>query len=165
MDTWDSESDNMTDSSIKAHCDAIATICSSVTGMTSTFGTAPVKIDSGQLPAQYTFTGQSVVRQGSSSMGSDFLYSVRTYRIQVAVVPIGQATPDVRESRCQPLIDAVFYELSRFPSLGNLAGVQKSQVLGDSGIVVLPEWGAKFIGFELRFEVEYIMARDFGPGE
>jgi len=42
-----------------------------------------------------------------------------------------------------------------------VTGIERTLVLGDSGIVILPEWDGKFIGFEVRLQVAEVIARTY----
>jgi len=44
-------------------------------------------------------------------------------------------------------------------------GVQLAKVLGDSGVVILPEFGYAFVGFEIRLQVEYDDLIEFADNE
>lgn len=130
---------------------------------TSVFALAPAKLDSAELPAVYSLTGSATYDE--SELGEKWEVVTRLYRVQVAVVPIGLANPEIRESKCQPLLELVTHHLSGFPTLNNTAHVKKARVLSDSGIVVLPEFAAKYVGFEIRLQVQYHQLRAFGSGE
>jgi hypothetical protein len=129
------------------------------------FALAPAKLDTAELPALYSLTGSA--QYNESARGETWEEVTRLYRIQVPVVPTGQATPELRESLCQPLIEKVVYTFNEYPTLNNCANVRANgvSVLSDSGIVVLPEWGAKYVGFEVRLQVIYDVPRVFAPGE
>ncbi len=122
----------------------------------------PPKLDTAELPAVYAFTGQAV--DSETQDGAEWAWEARTYAVQCAVMPLGQGTPEEREKRCRPILVAVKNRLRAYPHLG-VAGVQRARVLGDSGIVVLPEYGEAFIGFEVRVQVSVQIARAYAANE
>ena len=152
---------------IPLHIAAIQTIGRTIVEFddNNVFALVPANLDTAQLPALYSLTGSATYNE--STMGEWFEEVTRIYRIQVPVVPIGQANPETRESLCRPLIEKTAYTFNQYPTLGNCQGVRANgvRVLSDSGIVVLPEWGAKFVGFEIRLQVVYDVPREFAPGE
>lgn len=147
---------------IALHHTKIAGICSSVQGMKKTFSTAPVKLDTEELPAQYTLTGSA---NELTVFGENEEYVRRTYRVQVAVLPTGQANAEAREKACRELLEKTRKQLNRYPMLNNCDRVLKSKVVSDSGVVVLPEFGQAFVGFEVRLQVDYFEEIDFAEQE
>jgi hypothetical protein len=129
------------------------------------FALAPAKLDTEQLPALYTLTQNA--NYFVSQYGENLLLATRVYRIQVPVIPIGQANAETRESLCQPLLETVTKTFIGYPTLNNCEGVQAggSKVVSDSGIVVLPEYGAKFVGFQVNLQVNYLIPRIFAVQE
>lgn len=146
---------------ISLHQSAIANILSAVASLKTTYATAPVNLSTAQLPALYVFTGATV---DEYDVESNWVDVTRDYRVQVAVLPVSLGNPAKREEVCRPIIEAIKKELRKYPSLAT-AGVQTSRVLGDSGIVILPEWGYKYIGFEVTLRVSYYIAREYAQGE
>ena len=109
----------------------------------------PAKVDTAQLPAAWVFTGQSTDDWGAHEIG----LVTRQYAVQVALLPVGQSTPEEREKRCRPFIEAVRAQLAAHPSLGGqVPWLERARVTGDSGIILLPEYGGVYIGFEMRLE-------------
>lgn len=149
-------------SDIALHQQAIAGIFEGFTGLKKAFEIAPSKLDTAELPALYTLTGSG---NDSNQYGESEEYTSRTYRIQIAVIPIGQATPEIRETLCRDLMENVRRELKRYPSLDGTEGVERARVIGDSGIVILPEFGMKFVGFEIRLQVTYSELIEFAENE
>jgi len=84
--------------------------------LTKSFSTAPEKLDTAELPALYTLTGSAV---DNEDYGEREENTVRTYRIQVPVIPTGQATPTIRETQCRTLLEVVRKELKKHPQLLN----------------------------------------------
>jgi len=134
-------------------CSGIAVIGGEVSGIKTVFDPLPASVESAHLPALWVFTGPS---QQVEELSGHLPITRRIFRVQIAVLPNGQSTPQEREIRCRPLIDAVWAQFRSYPFLGGVDFVHSSRPLSDSGIVILPEFGGKFVGFELRLEVEYI---------
>lgn len=149
----------MTDQ-INLVCTGIQTIGTGITGITKAFATPPAGLETAELPALFAFTGGMTPTDEDSSSVTE----TRTYRVQVAVLPTGQGDPNTREEKCRPLLEAAVGAFREHFGLGGVEGVQHSQVLSDSGVVVLPEWGGKFIGFEIRLAVTTIRDRHFAHG-
>lgn len=128
----------------------------------------PANIETAQLPCAWCFTGEAVYEEALEGESSThkMLYVDRTYRVQVAVLPLNQATPETRETRVRPVLIAVRDRLISYsPSLGGTAGVLEARVQGDSGVAVLPEYGGKYLGFEVRIGVRSILAIEYAEGE
>lgn len=121
---------------------------------------APAKLDTAQLPAAWVLTGQSL-----DTWDADYGYEARQYQVQVAVLPTGQSTVEERERRCRPWIAKVRDTLAGVPTLNGTLAVRKQIVLGDTGIIPLPEYGGVFIGFVLRVQVEETLDRIYSAGE
>lgn len=139
---------------------AIAAVGTGISGITTATDPPPAAIETAQLPCLFTFTGEATYE-----WGDDHGYETRVYRVQVAVIPRVQATPETREVRCRPLIVAVRNALASSPQIGAVARVLGAKVIGDSGPAVLPEFEMKYIGFEVRLEVLSIVARVYDAGE
>lgn len=148
---------------IDAISTAIGEIGEELTEIKSSYGLAPKKLDTAELPALYPLTGSA--EYSESLLGEHYLAETRTYRIQVAVLPIGQADANERESLCRPLLELVRNKFGSHPSLKNTERVQEANVVSDSGVVILPEWGASFVGFEVRLRVLSHILRMFAEGE
>lgn len=148
---------------ITKHQEAIALICREVTEIKKAFSTAPEKLDTAELPAAYSLTSSAT--DSETTYGEKESDVKRVYRIQVAVLPIGQATPTLRETKCRSLLDKVRKQFKKHPLLKNVEFVQNATVLGDSGVVILPEFGMMFVGFEIRLQVEYTEIVDIDPLE
>lgn len=148
---------------LKTILDAQSVAVGSETYTVRAFDPPPAKLDTADLPACYAFTGAGT--DDWQSGGSDADRETRLYRVQCAVLPEGQATPELREGRCRPLIVWLRDRLASYPLLATdaagVAGIERTLVLGDSGIVILPEWDGKFIGFEVRLQVAEVIARTY----
>lgn len=134
-----------------------------VTGIRRAVDPPAPSLDSGDLPAMWIFTDPATHAEGE--IDEETTSSVRMFRLQVAVLTLGEGDPHTRESRCRPLLDLVLKKFRGVPSLRNLAFINLASVVGDSGIVILPEYGSRFIGFEIRIRVRYYEPRNFEPGE
>ena len=141
----------------------IQEIGATVSGIREAIDPPPANLNSDQLPALYAFTGQASYNE--SALGPRMVEVTREIRVQVAVVPTGQGDPNTREKDIRPLIDATVAAFQQHPALKKLVRVRKASVLSDSGIVLLPEWGMKYIGFELRLRVETTEPRTIAQGE
>jgi hypothetical protein len=138
-------------------CAALVQIGAGVTGITKTFDPPKAGMPStAELPALWVFTGGT--SDDYASLGNNMVYVPRQFRVQVAVTPTGQGDPNTRESLCRPLLMAVRAAFAHHSGL-SVNWVQDMRLLGDSGIVVLPEYGGAFIGFELRLTVGTIEKR------
>ena len=142
---------------------AIKAIGEQVTGIVTAFDPPPAGLNSADLPALFAFTGNA--SHGDTQYGANKVLVTRIYRIQVAVIPSALGDPNTRETLCRPLLDATVDTFQMHPTLGKIARVRRSRVVSDSGIVLLPEWGGKYIGFEVRLEVETIEPRTYAKGE
>jgi hypothetical protein len=131
--------------SIADTCAGIVAIGATVSGIFNASDPPPEKLDSAEMPALYVFTGPATY--DTSTYG--FHRETRQYRVRVAVAPEGQATPPVIEARVRTLLPLVSAALIAAPTLNGKAW--QATVLGDSGVILLPEYSA--VGFELRVEV------------
>lgn len=138
-------------------CAGIVAIGGAASGITKAIDPPPAELNTADLPALWVFTGPAQILPNSPLAGYE--YRRRTFRVQAAVLPTGQGSPATRETLCRPLLVAVSNALSNNPHLGGVDWVQDSKVASDSGIVILPEWGGKYIGFEVRLEVTYYEKR------
>jgi hypothetical protein len=129
----------------------VSTLGAAVTGITLAVDPPPPKLDTANLPALWAFTGPAV--NDDEVLGEGMILTSRSIRVQVAVIPLGRGDPATRESLCRPLLEAVREKYYTTSSLRSLAWIQDVRVMGDSGIVVLPEYGSQYIGFEVRLEV------------
>ncbi len=133
--------------------------------LSGAFDPPPDSLDTPQLPATYVLTGQAT----DTEAGDDLRSEVRTYRVQFAWMAKGSATPKLRESRIRPYIRAAKEILAAYPTLRHPSmpegtaplGILSCFVRGDSGIVVLPEWNSRFVGFEVRVEVTELVRRRY----
>ena len=130
-------------------------IAKTAAGVTAGFYPPPPQLDTVSLPAVFAFTGS-----GSYKLDETEIFQVtRIFRVQVACLPTGQGNPKDREEQIPPLIVNVAHALNAKQYTHHLDFVEEIRVVNDSGLVILPEWGAKFIGFELQVEVKYFERR------
>jgi len=140
---------------------AIKTLGATATGIKSAYDPAPNDLNSASLPALWTFTGPASEEE---SEFEDYVRIDRTMRVQVAVIPTAQGAPATREKKCRPILDAVSAKLRSSPHLG-VNWVENTRVVADSGIVILPEYGGKYIGFEIQYLVTYYQKVSYGANE
>ncbi|MFA5836176.1 MAG: hypothetical protein WC837_04385 [Bellilinea sp.] len=143
---------------IETVCAGIKTVGALAPGIVTAFDPPPVSIETAHLPALYAFLGSA---SHSEDYGPNRILTTRTYRVQVAVIPTGQGNPNTRESLVRPLLQTTIETYRKFPRLYKTAYVRDAHVASDSGIVILPEWGGKYIGFEIRLTVETIEPRAY----
>lgn len=132
-------------STVNEICTAIVTVGGAVSGIVSAGDPPPEKIDSAEMPALYVFTGPSTYNTDMYAVVEE----TRQYRVRVAVAPEGQANPPLLESRVRTLIPLIRAAFVAVPTLNRV--VLRCSVLGDSGVIQLPEYNA--VGFEVRLEV------------
>lgn len=125
-------------------CAAIAEIGGEVAGILSAADPPPQKLDTAQMPAVYVLTGAA-----EYVFPENLDEERRQFRVRVAVAPLGQADPPLLEARIRTMIPLVKAAFVAEPTLGR--SVLLCTVLGDSGVILLPEYNA--VGFELRLEV------------
>lgn len=153
----------ITNTTVDDICDALIAIGATVTGVTSAIDPPPANPTTAVLPLLYVFTGPATVLEDEHGETWDTL--VRQFRLQVAVIPTGQGDPNTRETLVRPLIDAAVDKFRSYPQLNGLKFVERLRVVSDSGVAILPEYGGKFIGFEVRLEVQYIQRRALAARE
>ncbi len=153
----------MTDIVIGDITERICAVGREVPGIKIAIDPAPPVISSGDLPALWVFTDPA--KYDDEEYGPEAILTTRMFRIQIAVLTIQEGDPLTRESRCRPLLDGVVRKFQSLSTLRNLPFVNSHRVTSDSGIVILPEYGSKFIGFEVRLEVEYLYQRVYESGE
>lgn len=130
-------------SSIADICAAIVALGGAVTGIVSAADPPPAKIDTAQMPALYVLTG------AAEYTDEHINEERRQYRVRVAVAPTGEANPPLLEARIRTLLPLVKAKFIDNPTITRTALL--CTPLGDSGVILLPEYNA--VGFELRLEV------------
>jgi hypothetical protein len=146
-------------------CAKIALIGAEISGINpkGLFDPPPANLQTADLPALFTWTG--VAQHNESVLGEDFIETTRRFYIQIAVIPTGQGDPNTREKLVRPLIESALTVLRKHPKLLGLDWVEKVVVGSDSGIIMLPEYGGKFIGVEIPIDVTYIVLRNYAANE
>ena len=119
--------------------------------------------ETAQLPALYVYTSRATYDY--EYYGDDDVREIREYRIQLAVLPVTEATQELIETRCRAAIVAVRNIYAARPSLGNLAGEQNALIVSDSGAFQLPQYGGVHIGVEFILRVDEQFARTFASNE
>jgi hypothetical protein len=154
----------MTDQ-ISTLCAKIATIGEGISGINSNgvFDPPPANLQTAELPALFTWTGTAA--HNESVLGEDFVETTRRFFVQVAVIPSGQGDPNTRETLVRPLLEAALAQFRKYPRFNDVDWVEKVNLLSDSGVIILPEYGGKFIGFEIQLDITYIAPRTFAAGE
>jgi hypothetical protein len=122
----------------------------------------PATWPTAHFPGLYVLTGAAT--DDEESAGDDQVRETRLYRLQVPFMAAGGGTPDERETRGRPLLTAVKAWFRKYPHLGT-AHVESARVLGDSGIVILPEYDGANIGFEIRLQVTELVDREYADLE
>jgi len=140
--------------------DALATIGGAVSGIKLSSDPPPANPQSANLPLLYVLSGPA-----AHDDAEQLVEVTRTFRVQVAILPTGLGDPNMREKTCRPLLDAVTEKYRSYYNLASVPFVERIRLVRDSGIVVLPEYGYKYIGFELQIEVTYFATRSFASGE
>jgi hypothetical protein len=146
-------------------CAKIALIGAEITGISSTgvFDPPPANLQTADLPAMFTWT--SAAQHNESMLGEDFVETTRRFYVQIAVIPMGQGDPNTREKLARPLIEATLTTFRKHPKLKGLDWIEKVVVGSDSGIIILPEYGGKFIGVEIPLDITYIVPRTYAANE
>jgi len=146
-------------------CAKIAQIGAEISGinLNGVFDPPPANIQTANLPAMFTWTGNA--QHNESELGEDFIETTRRFYVQIAVIPTGQGDPNTREKLVRPLIEAALAAFRKHPKLIGLKWIEKVVVGSDSGVIILPEYGGKFIGVEIPLDVVYIQPRSYAPNE
>ena len=155
---------------IAAICAALKTVCNGTSGITSdsvtltikAYDPPPASLDSVKLPAAYVLTGAAEF--DTTGYGPDQIGVSREYEVNCAVLAEGNATPELREKHCRPLLDALRDKLLQYTHAG-VAGLQQMPAVSDSGIVTLPEYGGLYVGFIITINTLEIVARTYASGE
>jgi hypothetical protein len=127
------------------------------------FDPPPPKLDTADLVAAYTFTGSASYDYDSPGRGH--VRETRIYRVQFAVLTVAEATPELREVRVRPWLDLARARLSSYPTLNRLRYVERARPLRDTGVVILPEYGGNYLGFELQLSVTMDLPIEYALGE
>jgi hypothetical protein len=127
------------------------------------FDPPPPKLDTGDLVAQFAFTGSASFDFNTAGRGR--VRETRIYRVQFAVLTVAEATPELRETRCRPWLNLARERLTACPTLNRLRFVESARILRDTGVVILPEYGQLYIGFEIQLSVVMDLPIVYARGE
>ncbi len=144
-------------------CAQIATVGRGITGIGTVFDPPPPNLETSSLPAMFTWTGTGT--HSESALGEDFIETTRRFYVQVAVISTGQGNPATRETLARPLIEATLAALRKHPRLAGLDWIERAVIGSDSGVIILPEYGGKYIGFEVPVDITYITPRVYAANE
>lgn len=127
------------------------------------FAIQPPKMDTATVPALYPLTGPAT--NDWVSGGSDSDVETRQFQLHVPVLAKGLGVPGEPEQRCRPIIAAVRDTFASYPSLNGCDGVKQATVMGDSGVILLPDYEGTWMGFITRLQVSLFLRRTFAAGE
>jgi hypothetical protein len=150
---------------ITSICGKLALVGHEITGINSNgvYDPPPVNLQTANLPALFVWTGTAT--HDEDNLGESLVETTRRFYAQVAVIPTGQGDPNTRETLIRPLIEAALAAYRKHPKLYGLEWVARVKVGSDSGVIILPEYGGKFIGFEISLDVVYITPRTYASSE
>lgn len=154
----------MTTPTIEDVAAALARVGGEVSGITAAVDPPPTALSPARLPLLYVLTGSAEDDAGQENSASGLNYEKRTYRVRVAVTGVGQATANVRETRCRPLLGNLKAQYRTQSGLG-LKFVQKVAVTGDTGVGILPDYDEQYVGFEVQVTVTMITPYRRARGE
>lgn len=141
---------------------AITELGKEIPGIESCLYPPPGTLDTATLPALYVLIGESI--DDSATLGAERILERREWRIQVAVAPYGEGNIAQIEEAAETLIPNTKAVYHNNPGLDGVNGVQNSRVIGDTGTGMLQEYGGKYVGFEVRLEVEQYVVRQITEG-
>lgn len=155
--------------SITTVCASLKTILDAITAATSdgvtlnvnAYDPPPPNLDSVRWPAAYVFVGNA---DYSYEFGAQEMLETREYEIHVAVAAESTSNLSIREKHIRPLITATRDQLLKYPNLST-AGVYQQVPQGDSGAILLQEYGGLYVGFTLTINVSELISRTYAAGE
>jgi hypothetical protein len=109
-------------------------------------------LDSVKLPNGYCLTGDAS-DEDMGDMGGEWL-ETRSYRVQVATSNFGEDEPNHREQVVRALLPVVKKALKDAARNINVLGVSEARVTGDSGPVIIGEYGGNYVGFQVTLSVK-----------
>jgi hypothetical protein len=149
---------------LDAVCERIAALATdNLSGITAAFDPPPAQIDTAELPALYVLAGEA--SNDWETHGDYEGLESRRFNVHVPIIARGQGNLIVAQERARPLLPQVKELYFARPTLGGLTGIWQSNVIGDTGVVILPTYGEKFIGFEVQLNVSVIIQRAYAAGE
>jgi hypothetical protein len=114
----------------------------------------PQNMESNTLPHLYVFTGEA--DYDTETLGEDDQWlEIRMFRIQVAVMTMAQSNPEAREARIRSVLKSVQRALAYTDKFDYTDHVYDYSFLGDSGPAILPEWESRYLGFEIRLQIQW----------
>ena len=148
--------------SITSVCAAIASVGAVCSEIGEAVDPPPPAINSDTLPLLYVRTGPADYERRE---GEERYIERRTYQVRVAVLAAAHASPSDRETKCRTVLDDVKHTFMKYPQLGLTTGVIRADVVGDSGIITLPDYSGLWDGFEVRLSVSEVRVRTYATGE
>lgn len=114
-----------------------------------------------QLPMMYPIASRAVY--DFDQYGDDEIDITREYQLYMLFDPSGQKTQELKEQACDAIIESIVDRMSSYPSLGNVAGIQDTRVVSDSGPI--PNLRENYWGAIITIRVQEIRSRSFGSNE
>jgi len=135
----------------------LAAIAATVSGIQRTYAEAPASLPDADLPILIPFAGPATFIKIAETLGEE----TRTFQLRLYVVHKQAGYPGEAEKTVEPFLTSVRDVFLAHPMLGlgqnaQLAFIEKSTFLGDSGIVVLPFAGEDYVGTEYKIAVTSI---------
>ena len=144
------------DQTIDNICDAIESIGDGISGIEASYSEPPSALNTADLPCLFPLIGPATDYQYATQMGSKLVKIPRIFRIVVPVMPKGIGTPEEIETIGRPLIAKVTFAFIKKQTLPGVDTVLRTQVLNDTGLILLDVFDGKYIGFEVEFLVEVL---------
>lgn len=140
--------------------DAIKAEADKIESIKTAFAYPPVKLDSAQLPSLYVIPGPAVYRNWTETK----IVIQRDYNLRVPVGTVTSSTPEARIREIDPIITDVLVHFSGLSHMGQ-TDIFEMRVLNDTGIRVLSDYGAKFIGFVITIQIEQMKGLNYASNE
>jgi hypothetical protein len=115
------------------------------------------------LPAFVNFPGAA--SDNWSVDGSDRYMERRRYRMLLYLLGYGEGIEREGEMAARPFYTRIAILFAGIPSLGNIPGVQRTFLAGDSGLTTLRYANTSYWGIEFWLDVEYHHRRLYATGE
>jgi hypothetical protein len=123
----------------------------------------PPQIASADVPFVYVRAGPA--RHELVREGEDYRRVEREYYVRCATTAKATGTPSQRETIGRAVLADLIATLVKYPKLNATVGVVRADVERDTGIVELPDFDNKWVGFEIRMRVVEQLARTYAAGE
>lgn len=134
---------------------ALAAIEVKITGVKKAFEQGPESLVEADLPLVVNFSASSTEK--SLDLDAMIGYTERNYLARFYVAPINQGISGELELQVEKLLDEALSIFRKYPHLADeggealaIVGLQRSSLLGDSGVVVLNYAQMQYLGFEVR---------------